>query len=116
VLHLGSLASIAVVSTLLAIARQEWAEGYRRVESERDAPARYRVLHDQVDAITEQLRRRLGAVYTLSELTAEYRRSEAWAREAIAQLPGPAQWPAGIATATDAAFHFYARGAQDYEP
>jgi hypothetical protein len=108
--------SIDGVSTLVETARQEWADGHRRLEAERANPPRYRVLHAQVDAITERLRRRLGAVYTLSELAAEYRGSERWVHDAIAGLPGPAQRPAGLATATDAAFHLYARGAQDYEP
>jgi hypothetical protein len=57
-----------------------------------------------------------GGAYTLSELTAEYHRAESWAREAIAQLPRQAQWQGGLTAATDAAFHLYARGAQDYEP
>ncbi len=104
------------MSSFVEIARQEWADGYRRVEAERDEASRYNVLHAQVDTITEQLRRRLGAVYTLSELTAEYHRAESWAREAIAQLPRQAQWQGGLTAATDAAFHLYARGAQDYEP
>ena len=64
----------------------------------------------------EQLRRRIGAVFTLAELAAEYRRSESWVRAAIAELPSEAQWQPGLTTATDAAFHLYARGAQDYEP
>ncbi len=104
------------MSTLVEIARQEWADGYRRLEAERSNASLYQLLHDQVDAITEQLRRRLGGAYTLSELVDEYRRSEAWMHDAIARLPRAAQSPAGLITATDTAFHFYARGAQDYEP
>lgn len=98
------------------LARQEWADGYRRLEAERDNPTRYRTLHAQVDAVTEQLRRRIGSVYTVAELAAEYRRSEPWVRDAIAELPPPVQWPPGVSLATDAAFHLYARGARDYEP
>lgn len=104
------------MSTTVEVARQEWAEGHRRLEQERDNAARYRVLHAQVEVVTEQLRRRLGAVFTLSELAAEYHRSEAWVREAIEALPPKARWQPGLTTATDAAFHLYARGARDYEP
>jgi hypothetical protein len=104
------------MSTLVEIARQEWAEGYRRMEAERESASRYRQLHTQVDVVTEQLRRRVGAVFTLAELAAEYRRAESWVREAVAELPPPVQWLSGLTTATDAAFHLYARGAQDYEP
>jgi hypothetical protein len=98
------------------LVRQEWADGYRRLEAERDNRTRYRTLHTQVDAVTEQLRRRVGSVYTLAELAAEYRRSEAWVRDAIAELPPPARWPPGVSLATDAAFYLYSSGARDYEP
>ncbi len=98
------------------LVRQEWADGYRRLEAERDNGTRYRTLHAQVDAVTEQLRRRVGSLYTLAELAAEYRRSESWVRDAIAELPPPARWPPGVSVATDAAFYLYARGARDYEP
>jgi hypothetical protein len=104
------------MSHAVEVARQEWAEGHRRLEEERDHPVRSRALHAQVEAVTEQLRRRVGAVFTIAELEAEYRRSEAWVREAIAELPAKARWQPGLATATDAAFHLYARGARDYEP
>jgi hypothetical protein len=104
------------VTDAAAIARQEWAEGYRRLEAEREHPARYRLLHAQVDAITEQLRRRLGSVFTLEELAVEYRRAEPWVRDAIAELAPESRWPPGVTTAADAAFHLYARGARDYEP
>jgi hypothetical protein len=110
------VSTIAGVSTMVEIARQEWADGHRRLEAERDDAARYRVLHAQVEAISEQLRRRVGAVYTLDELAGEYRRAERWAPEAIAGLPPAAQWLPGLTTAIDAAFHLYARGAQDYAP
>ena len=104
------------MSTAVEIARQEWAEGHKRLEAERDNASRYRLLHAQLDAVIEQLRRRIGAVFTLSELVAEYHRSETWVRESIAELPLAWQSQAGLTIATDAAFHLYARGAQDYEP
>jgi hypothetical protein len=102
--------------TTVEIVRQEWAEGNRRVEAERELPARYRLLHLQVDVVTEQLRRRLGSVFTLEELAEEYRRAEPWVRDAMAELPPELRWPPGETTAADAAFHLYARGARDYKP
>ena len=104
------------MSTLVEVARQEWAEGCRRLDAERPNDSRYRLLLAQADVITDQLRRRLGAVFTLAELAAEYRRADSWVREAIGELPLSAQWQPGLTVATDAAFHLYARGAQDYEP
>jgi hypothetical protein len=104
------------VTAAVEIARQEWADGHRRFEAERERPARYRRLHAQLDIVTEQLRRRVGSVFTLEELASEYQRAEPWVQEAIAELPPAERWPAGLTTATDAAFHLYARGARDYRP
>jgi hypothetical protein len=70
----------------------------------------------QVEGITDELRRRIGSVYTLDELAAEYRRAESWVRDALAELPPEVRWTPGVSVATDAAFYLYARGARDYEP
>ena len=104
------------MSTGAELARQEWAEGYRRFESAREEPARYRALHAQLDAITEQLRRRVGAGFVLDELVVEYRRSDQWTGQLLLELPEYARWAPGLTIAADAAFHLYARGAQDYRP
>ena len=104
------------MSTVAELVRQEWADGYRRFESAREEPVRYRALHAQLDAITEQLRRRVGSSFLLDELVAEYRRSESWTSQLLLDLPDYAQWAPGLTIAADAAFHLYARGAQDYSP
>ena len=98
------------------IVRHEWADGYRRFEAERETPAHYRALLAQREAITEELRRRVGGVYQLDELAAEYGRSDVWAQRLLTELPPPDRWAPGLSTAVDAAFHLYARGARDYEP
>src|SRR4051794_29851230 len=103
------------MSTLVTV-RQEWAEGSRRLESEREDPARYRLLKVQTAAIGEELRRRIGGVFTLAELADEYGRAELWAREVLAELPRESRWAPGLTVAVDAAFHLFARGARDYEP
>jgi hypothetical protein len=96
--------------------RQEWAEGNRRLESERGDPTRYRALRLQLEAVAEELRRRIGSIFTLAELAEEYGRAERWSRDLFADLPREAQWAPGLTTAVDAAFHLFARGARDYEP
>jgi predicted amidohydrolase YtcJ len=98
------------------LARHEWTAGYRRLEDERENGARYRQLLAHVEAVSDELRRRIGSVITISELAAEYRRADDWVPEVLAELPPEAQYPAGVSLATDAAFYFYARGARDYEP
>ena len=99
------------------LARQEWAEGYRRLEAERENRARYRALLAQVDAITDELRRadRLASSRSPSwpPSTAAPTLGARGARRAAARRRTAA---AGVSLATDAAFHLYARGARDYEP
>jgi len=97
------------------LVRHEWAAGYRRLEDERETPAHYRALQAQLDAITGELRKRVGDVYDLEGLAA-YRRSDAWAQRVVAELPQADRWAPGVTVATDAAFHLFARRAQDYAP
>ena len=104
------------MSTATDTIRHEWADGYRRFEGERETPAHYQALRAQLEAITEELRRRVGGVYLLDELAAEYGRSDVWAQRLLTELSPPDRWAPGLSTAVDAACHLYARGAQDYEP
>jgi NAD(P)-dependent dehydrogenase (short-subunit alcohol dehydrogenase family) len=95
-------------------ARRDWAEGYRRLQTDTSGPSA--ALDAQVAAITEELRRRVGGIYTTAELAGAYRDSERWAREAVAETSPMQGWERTLTVATDAAFHVYARGAVDYEP
>lgn len=104
------------MSTGVELVRQEWAEGYRRLEAAREEPSRYHALHAQLDAITDELRRRIGTSFLLAELVAEYRRSDSWTTLLFLDLPADTQWAPGLVIAADAAFYLYARGAQDYRP
>ena len=104
------------MSTGTDLARHEWAAGYRRLEGERETPAHYQALRAQLDAVAAELRKRVGDVYDLEQLAAEYGRSEAWVHRLVADLPREARWAPGLTIATDAAFHLFARRAQDYEP
>ena len=100
----------------LALARHEWAEGGRRLEAERGDAARYRRLVEQVDVVSEELRRRVGGVYTLTELARAYRDADSWARQAVSdRAPGPG-WPRDLSLVLAAAFQAYQRGAADYMP
>jgi hypothetical protein len=104
------------VPTAVDLARQQWQEAYRVVEESAGEPADYERLLEQVGVVTEELRRRIGRVFTLAELVDLYAGSEHWSRDAIAErAPGPG-WVRSASTASDAAFHLYARGARDYTP
>jgi hypothetical protein len=104
------------VPTSVDLARQQWEEGYRRVEAQAAEPALYGRLLAQVETVTGEIRRRLGGPFTLAELADLYSRSERWWIDAIAESDGRPGWERSATTAADAAFHLYARGAQDYRP
>jgi hypothetical protein len=97
-------------------ARRDWEEGHRRLQDEvrrQDAPER---LLAQVDAVLAELRRRVGGTFTLGELAAAYGDAERWSRDAVAERAAAPGWPRTLSLVEAAAFHEYARGAQDYEP
>ena len=103
---------------MLESARYQWDEGRRRLEEAGTDAARYRHLAALVDAVADELRRRVGQTFTLSELADAYDGAEDWVREVVADHTG-ARSRAGVADAAlvqDAAFAQYARGATDYEP
>jgi hypothetical protein len=99
-------------------ARYQWDEGRRRLESEARYPARHDELIMLVEAVTDELRRRIGETFTLAELADAYERSEDWVREVVVREASP-RGPAGVrdsALVQDAAFARYSVGATDYRP
>ena len=100
------------------LARQQWEEGRRRLESRRagDLDA-YRRQSAQVALLTDELRKRVGQTFTLAELAAAYSRADDWARDVLYDAAKEDAGPApDTATVTDAAFHAYAHRASDYAP
>jgi hypothetical protein len=106
------------VTSAVEIARQEWEESNRRVEASAGDRRRYRQLLDQVAAVTDELRRRVGQTFTLAELADEYRRADDWVLHVLLSEDEDesVRIPATVAVAQGAAFHLYARGAVDYAP
>ena len=105
-----------VTDVELESARREWEEGHRRLlEQARDPSTGDRLLA-QVDVVAAELRRRVGGVFTLRELAAAYARSEEWSRAIVAEQAAAPGWPRTLSLVEAAAFHLYARGAQDYQP
>lgn len=98
----------------LEAVRQEWEEGYRRLESARDDRRRYARLLAQLELVGDELRKRVGQTYTLAELAAAYEDAERWARSLVEERAPSPGWPRDLATVLAAAFHAYQRGAADY--
>ncbi len=98
------------------LARHQWQDGMRRVESTRPDRARYAERMGQVDVLVDALRRRVGQVFTLAELADAYDGADDWARAALDDADPEAPPVSEAGTVADAAFHLYARGATDYRP
>jgi hypothetical protein len=96
----------------LELARQQWEEGNRRLEEARGD----RNLLAQVEVVAAQLRARVGQTFTLQELADVYAGADRWAQDVLEEARPEDAPPPDAATAADAAFHLYARGATDYEP
>ena len=98
------------------LARLQWADGNRRVESVRGDAARYRRLLAQVEVVLAGLRREVGQTFTLAELADHYDGADDWARTLLDEADPEAPPPFEPGTVADAAFYQYARGAADYAP
>jgi hypothetical protein len=99
------------------VARHQWDEAVRRLAEERTRP-RAGQLAELVDAVQDELRRRVGQTFTLADLARTYSGSEDWVREIVVDSTQP-RAQAGLHDAAlvgDAAFGRYARGATDYRP
>ena len=110
----AALASSRGVS--VQTARADWERAIRRARGAEERPRRYRRLLDAVDAVTAELRARVGQTFTLEELVAAYADVERWGRDAVGERAPYEGWPRDLALVEDAAFHVYARGAIDFEP
>ena len=102
----------------VANARHQWEEAKRRLADEGVDTARSRHLAVLVDAVVDELRRRVGQRYTLADLAAAYDGAEDWVREVVLRSASP-KFRAGVRDTVlvlDAAFGRYAQGAIDYRP
>jgi hypothetical protein len=103
------------VSADLESARLEWERAYRDLVEVAGDPAAEEQVGAQVEAITTELRRRVGGTFTLGELAEAYADADGWARDVLSEQAAPG-WPRTLTVVEGAAFHIYARGAIDYTP
>jgi alcohol dehydrogenase class IV len=97
-------------------ARREWEDARRRLEEEARDPTQRERLDAQVEAVLDELRRRVGSTFTLSELAEAYAGADRWSREAVEERAPTPGWPRLLSVVEGAAFHLYQRGAVDYSP
>jgi len=93
-------------------ARFQWEEGWRRYQELSEDPALRRQADRAVDAVREELRRRIGSSFTTSELADFYGRGTDWCERLANELaPGVG---ADAQKLADAAFRAYLRSASDF--
>ena len=94
----------------LATARFSWEEGARRLAEPGPYAAQRRMV---ADAVREELRRRVGLSFTLSELAEEWDRAQTWFLDVASKVAPrtPDAWDP--AAALDGAFAVHARLAKD---
>ena len=101
------------MSRSVEVARQQWARSYESIVTPSGIDPRVR---EQMETVAAELRRRVGGSFTLTELAATYEDSDRWALPVISEYCYRPGWIRTASSATDAAFHLYARGARDYQP
>jgi hypothetical protein len=102
------------VSYPLDNALYQWEEGYGRLRELTADPRTGARAHRAVDAVRDELRRRIGATFTAAQLADLYARGTDWCLEAARwALPEHAADldPQAI---VDGAFYLHLRGATDY--
>lgn len=92
----------------------QWEDGYARLRRDGGHPSTRRALDRAVSDIHAQLRKRLGSVFTVSELAQLYGSGTVWCLEIVLDMAPQEAPPPDAATATDAAFYLYMREASDF--
>jgi hypothetical protein len=89
----------------------QWEEGWRALQAIDDPRAR-RLADRVVEAIREELRRRIGPTFTAAELAELYGRGTDWCLQVAIDVAPAAEGEAQ--SLADAAFWLYLRGAGDF--
>jgi hypothetical protein len=92
----------------------QWEEGYRRLREAADEPGAGPRILRAVDAVRDELRRRVGATFSAADLADLYAAGTDWCLEAARwALPeeAPDMDPQAV---VDGAFYLHLRGATDY--
>jgi hypothetical protein len=105
------LGNLGGVSYPLENALFQWEEGWRALKAI-DEPRSRRLADRVIDAIREELRRRIGPTFTAAELADLYGRGTDWCQQVAIDVAPAIE--ADAQTLGDAAFWLYLRGATDF--
>jgi hypothetical protein len=89
----------------------QWEEGRRSLQAIED-PRQRRLADRVVDALREELRRRIGPTFTAEELADLYGEGTDWAQQVAIDVAPPIE--SESQALADAAFWLYLRGATDF--
>ena len=89
----------------------QWEEGYRRFRAIEEPRAR-RLADRVIDAVREELRRRIGPTFSAGELADLYAAGTDWCLQIAIDVAPAAEGDAQ--SLADAAFWLYLRGASDF--
>jgi hypothetical protein len=89
----------------------QWEDGWREFQALTDPRAR-RLADRVIDAVREELRRRIGPTFTAAELAELYGRGTDWCLQVVIDVAPAAEGDAQ--SLADAAFWLYLRGAGDF--
>lgn len=89
----------------------QWEEGYRALQAI-DDPRRRRMADRVIEAIRDELRRRIGPTFSAEELAELYGRGTDWCQQVAIDVAPPIEDEAQ--SLGDAAFWLYLRGAADF--
>jgi hypothetical protein len=92
----------------------QWEEGARRLRELSADPRTARTAARAMEAIREELRRRVGPTFTAQELADLYGRGTDWCLEAARNADPMAAVDLDPQAIVDGAFFDYLRGAKDY--
>lgn len=97
-------------------ARRQWREGEGRMDRFSTDSKRRALLESIVDALMQEVQRRIGQTFSMNELANLYEGAEAWAQPIVhAQAPEQV-WAWDMGVVMDAAFFRFERRALDYTP
>ena len=92
----------------------QWEEGARRLRGLSADRRSARAAAKAVEAIREELRRRIGPTFSAQQLADLYGRGTDWCLEAARQAAPMDAVDLDTQAIVDGAFHQYLRGAKDY--
>jgi hypothetical protein len=92
----------------------QWEEGANRLREMSHEPRLARITTRAVDAIRDELRRRIGPTFTAQQLAELYGRGTDWCLEAARNAAPMEAVDLDPQAIVDGAFFLYLRGATDY--